>query len=84
MAGQIPATGGIVGLITGIGDLGTFAGNIKSLGTGLADFATEISAIDDSKFNQTKIDAVVAVATGLASLESDLEGQGAWKTPLKA
>ena len=76
VARQIPATGGIVGLITGIGDLGTFSTNIKSLGTGLADFATEISAIDDSKFNQTKIDAVIAVATGLASLESNLEGQG--------
>ncbi len=76
VAGQIPATGGIVGLINGIGDLNTFSTNIKSLGTGLADFAAEISAIDDSKFNQTKIDAVVAVATGLAALESDLEGQG--------
>ena len=76
VAGQIPATGGIVGLINGIGDLNTFSTNIKSLGTGLADFATEISAIDDSKFNQTKIDAVISVASGLASLESDLEGQG--------
>jgi len=76
VAGQIPTSGGIVGLITGIGDLETFGANIKSLGTGLADFATEISTIDDSKFNQTKIDAVVSVATGLASLESNLEGQG--------
>lgn len=76
VAGQIPATGGIIGLINGIGDLNTFSTSIKSLGTGLADFATEISAIDDDKFNQTKIDAVVSIATGLASLEEALEGQG--------
>ena len=76
VAQQIPATGGVMTLINGIGDLGTFSTNVKSLGTGLADFAAEISEIDDSKFNQTKIDAVVAVATGLASLESSLEGQG--------
>ena len=76
VARQIPATGGIVGLINGIGDLNTFSTNIKSLGTGLTNFAMEISAIDDSKFNQTKIDAIVSVASGLASLESDLEGQG--------
>ena len=76
VAQQIPATGGVMTLINGIGDLGTFSTNVKSLGTGLADFAAEISEIDDSKFNQPKIDAVVAVATGLASLESSLEGQG--------
>ena len=76
VAQQIPATGGVMTLINGIGDLGTFSTSVKSLGTGLADFAAEISEIDDSKFNQTKIDAVVAVATGLASLESNLEGQG--------
>lgn len=79
VAGQIPATGGIIGLINGIGDLNTFSTSIKSLGTGLADFATEISAIDDGKFNQTKIDAVVSIATGLASLEEALEGQGGWE-----
>ena len=76
VAGQIPATGGIIGLINGIGDLNTFSTNIKSLGTGLLDFATEISKIDENKFTQTKIDAVVSIATELASLEAALEGQG--------
>lgn len=76
VAKQIPATGGILSVINGIGDMSTFSTNIKSLGSGLTDFGIEISKIDDSKFNQTKIDAVIAVANGLAALEEGLEGQG--------
>lgn len=76
VAKKIPATGGVMTLLTGIGDMGTFGDNIKSLGSGLTSFALEISAIDDDKFNQKKVDALIAVATGLATLESNLEGQG--------
>mgnify|MGYP002625007362 CR=1 FL=1 len=76
VAKKIPATGGVMTLLTGIGDMGNFGDSITSLGKGLASFALEISAIEDDKFNQKKVDALIAVATGLATLESNLEGQG--------
>lgn len=76
VAKKIPATGGVMSLLTGIGDMSSFGDNIKSLGSGLTSFALEISAIEDDKFNQKKIDALIAVATGLSTLESNLEGQG--------
>lgn len=76
IAQKIPATGGVMTLLTGIGDMGTFGNSIKSLGSGLSAFAVEVSAIEDDKFNQKKVDALIAVATGLATLETNLEGQG--------
>lgn len=76
VAKKIPATGGVMTLLTGIGDMSSFGDSITSLGNGLASFALEISAIEDDKFNQKKVDALIAVATGLATLESNLEGKG--------
>lgn len=76
VAGKIPATGGIVGFFNGVGDMATFSSNVETLGTALTGFATSISDIDDEKFDQTKIDAVISVASGLATLEKNLEGQG--------
>lgn len=76
VAKKIPATGGVMTLLTGIGDMSSFGDSITSLGNGLASFALEISAIEDDKFNQKKVDALIAVTTGLATLESNLEGQG--------
>lgn len=76
VAGKIPATGSVMSLLNGVGDMGTFGKNITSLGNGLASFALQISAIDDEQFSQSKIDMLVSVANGLATLETNLEGQG--------
>ena len=76
VAAKIPPTGGIVGFFSGVGDMSTFSSNLTTLGTALTSFATSISEIDNDKFDQTKIDAVVSVASGLATLEKNLEGQG--------
>ena len=76
VAKEIPPTGPLAQFLNGTGDMTAFGSGVKALGAALVDFATEVSGIDDEKFSQTKIDALVAVAAGLASLETQLEGQG--------
>lgn len=83
VAAKIPATGGIVGFFNGVGDMATFSSNVGTLGTALTGFATNISEIDDEKFDQTKIDAVISVATGLSTLEKNLEAQGGWEDAIE-
>lgn len=76
VARKIPPTGGIVGFFSGVGDMSVFSGNLTALGGALTSFATSISEIDNEKFDQTKIDAVVSITSGLAELEKNLEAQG--------
>ena len=57
-------------------DMTGFSADVKTLATVLVDFCSNISALDDTSFDQNKINAAIAAATGLSELESSLEGQG--------
>ena len=82
-ASQIPNSGGWVGAIVGDNDLGTFAEQFPSLGTGLKGFATELGTFGDSQLATVNagINAVEAIAklsgTDLSGTSSVITGFGA-------
>lgn len=74
VANAIPASGPLISFFNGVGDMQTFSENVGYLGTALVGFSSKVSNIEN--YDQTKIDAAIALAGGLAELEKNLEEQG--------
>ena len=68
---SLDKTGGIVQTITGYKDLGTFATNLETLGTGLKTYANSISGIAEVDSN-----AAVNIVVGIRNFISELEKSG--------
>lgn len=76
VATQIPPTGGVAQFLSGIGDMSTFSSKLKTLGSGLADFATEISSVENDGFDQDKLEVAVKIAEALARLNTSIPEKG--------
>ena len=89
VANKIPATGNLVSLFNGVGDMGKFATDVEDLGGALVSFGEIVSAsgtegTDETKvFDDEKIDSVISIAEGLSELESNLEGKGGLEDALE-
>lgn len=83
VANKIPATGNLVSLFNGVGDMGKFATDVEDLGGALVGFGETVTAIETEEFDQGKIDSVISIAEGLSELESNLEGKGGLEDALE-
>ena len=79
VANTIPTTGSVFKFLTGEQDLVSFSAGLGTLGTALVGFIKEISVIDSENYDESKVEAVTDVVTGLAALEASLQAQGGWQ-----
>lgn len=75
-ASEIPNSGGWVGAIVGENDLGTFADQFPSLGTGLAGFLTNVGTFTDEQ--RATVDCAANAVKTLASVASTIPNSGGW------
>ena len=67
---SLPDTGGIKSWFVGDANLGTFGGQLKKFGEGIAGFSEEISGVDTSRLS-----SVTETVTSLGDLASELAGK---------
>ena len=77
---EIPNSGGWLAQIVGDNELGTFAEQFPSLGTGLRGFLDNVGALDDSAIST--ITAGASAVKSLASAASTIPNEGGWISKL--
>lgn len=78
---NLPSTGGKLQEWLGSKDLYSFSGNVKELGSGLAEFAKALTGDDLSEENVTSLDKYVSVASAIAGINNalpDSDGVKQW------
>lgn len=73
---EIPNTGGWLGAIVGENDLGTFASQFPVLGSGLADFVTNVGTFTEEQV--ATVDCAASAIKALASASSEIPNTGGW------
>ena len=73
---EIPNTGGLLSQLVGENDLETFAKQFPVLGTGLADFLTNIGTFNEDQV--ATVDCAAQAIKALASAASEIPNSGGW------
>ena len=77
---EIPNAGGLLGMLVGENDLGTFAEQFPVLGTGLKGFLDNVGTLDDSA--TTTITAGANAVSALAKAANEIPNSGGWISKL--
>ena len=73
---EIPNTGGLLGQLVGENDLGTFAAQFPILGSGLAQFLSNIGTFTDEQV--ATVDCAARAIKTLAQASSEIPNSGGW------
>lgn len=78
IANSLSAEGGLLQLFTGTQDLGSFAGNLESLGNGIAKYASAVTGVDFSNV-PTSVEAVRSISQIQSAMENTGGVTGWWE-----
>lgn len=72
IANAIPLTGSFFSLLSGVGSLKDFSGQLGELGTGLSDFVMNLSGLSGDNYDHERMENLVKLAGQLAEVEGKM------------